>query len=216
MKRLVALMGGHLLPNDDGSEYHTSTLDEWRNPYGLFGDNLRSIAAAMLYQKYGVDIIVIGGVTPLHKTIPQAPHLSHIIKKELMDFDVSDRNIMELDIDPATGTFEQLRHLASFLSFLNKKSKEIETVLLLSNRYQLPRIWAMILFQDRLAVLNTPIIRLIAAEDILIRYERARWFEPIAKAYQREAMRWCIQKELNGAKMIADGSYKFPKDFPQR
>lgn len=215
---VVALVGGHLLRYADG-EFRTSTFDDYDNPYGMFGDRIRGEAAAALYHRNPLDtsIMVLGGVTPLHKTVPDASHLSTVIKRELIMFGVPGEAIEEVDLDPFCGTYAQLAYLGLRIRKASQIS-EIRELAVLSNFWQLPRIFSMVCFSDELAdvlLRDRPRVRFVAAEDVITDVEPRRYAEIVA-AYRRPEMRSCIKRELRGASMIAEGTYVFPTNFPDR
>ncbi len=216
MKRIVALVGGHILADTAGFRTSTYTPADLANPYGIFGDNLRGEASAVLYRAAPerTQVVVLGGVTPLHKEMPDAPHLSAVIKEEMIAAGVPAWAITEIDMDPVCGTFRQLTELAKFLA----QTRRVEDVLIVSNDWQLPRIKAMIVFRDELMLLRShePRTRCVAAEDVLVGTNPERWYDEICAAYNTPAVRATIAKELNGAKMIADGTYQFPTTQPAR
>jgi hypothetical protein len=213
--RAIALVGGHIIQDpQDPTKFRTSRLDE--QYYGIIGDNLRGIATQVLYAEVPpATVVVIGGVTPLHKTMPNAPHLSYVIKHELIELGVPEEDIVELDIDPATTTYNQLLYLQDAL----QKQPQVTHVQVVSNWWHLPRVWSMILFRPELSALNDAHLRfvqLVAAEDVLIRDDQERWHPPIVAAYRWEAMRRMVAQELDGAKQVADGTYALGADAPRR
>lgn len=215
---VVALVGGILLHDPDGT-FRTSTLDDHENPYGVFGDRLRSEAAALLYRQSPRDtsILVLGGVTPLHKTFPDAPHLSAVIKRELLALGVPEERVEEVDLDPACGTYQQLLHLARRVREVYL-STQIDDLAILASLWQFPRIFAMIHFRDELAEVllrDRPRVRYVAAEDVVADHDPKRYAE-IITAGRRPEMARCIKSELRGASMVAEGTYKFPTAFPTR
>lgn len=214
-RSLVALIGGAFKEDPLGSgNWRTMRIDE--ADYGIIGDELRCWATAALYHqnRAGTQVLVVGGVTPLHGTKPNAPHLASVIKKELMSLPrpVPEPFITELDIDPRAGTYEQLLSLHEAVN----KQAHFDRVVVVSNRWHLPRVEAMIRFRGQLSVLNQGRVRLVGAEDVLIEDAPDRWMAPITDAYRSLAMRQILWRELNGAKMIADGTYQFPDTSPNR
>ncbi|MDP3685647.1 MAG: hypothetical protein Q8R32_02345 [bacterium] len=216
--KVVALVGGHLLRGADGT-FRTSTFDDYDNPYGEFGDRIRSEAAALLYRQSPRDtsIMVLGGVTPLHKTVPEAPHLSAVIKGELIALGVPEEQIEEIDLDPACGTYQQLAHLARRVREVCV-SVGIDELAILASLWQFPRMFAMIHFRDELAEVllqDRPRVRYVAAEEIVTDDDPKRYAE-IAAACRRSERLACLRGELKGAWMVAEGTYKFPTTFPNR
>ena len=206
--RLIAVLGGHILQDTSHSRgFRTSTLADFANPYRIFGDCLRGEAAASLYRDdpQRTRVVVLGGVTPLHADIPDAPHLSAIIKAELVEARVPESVVDEVDMDPLRGTYEQLHQLVGFLSRVVQPGE----VLVISNRWHEPRIQAMLAYAEGLEALRSarPRTRFVAAEDRLIETQPDRWCAPIAEAFGRPEMRALMREEFRGAQQVADGTY---------
>lgn len=215
---VVALMGGHLLRDADGT-VRTSTLDDYDNPYGMFGDRTRVEAAAALYRKSPLDtgIMVLGGVTPLHKHVPDALHLSTVIRRELLTLGVPEEVIEEVDLYPDTGTYQQLAHLARRMREVFVVAR-IDELAILSNFWHLPRIFSIVFHREELAEVflqDRPRVRYVAAEDVVVDADPSR-YAGVVTAYRRPEMARCIKSELKGASMVAEGTYKFPTTFPSR
>lgn len=220
-KRVIAVIGGQLLYDKASDTYRTSTLDDYDNPYSLFGDSLRNDAAAALYWSVGLQdgdiILVIGGVTPLHRTIPGAPLLSRVTCEEIRRLGVPREALYAIDMPDKGGTYNQLLELKAWRS---KNAMLYCEIIVVANWWQMPRIFAMTLFSQgrELAELfsGLPALRFAAAEDVLIEHDAQRWWAPISSAYQRPEMQECLRKEYNGARLLSVGEYSFPTVFPQR
>lgn len=214
--RVVVIVGGMLLKDEQTGKFRTSTLGDYDNPFGMFGDSLRGVAAALLYKRHKeTTILVLGGLTPLHRENPHVPFLSSVIREELKHFGVPSEDIEEIKMQDSGGTFQQLLHLQEKLRELKQSTREL---VILTNRYQIPRVWAMTYFREELLELRNctvPCVRFASAEDIILEH----WPEngpDLVEAYNREEMRRCFAKELKGAYQIAEGTYEFPTKFPQR
>lgn len=214
-ENVIALVGGHIIEDPEKpGHFRTSRLDE--TDYGIIGDSLRGEATKVMYEwkPEHTTIIVLGGVTPVHKNKPNAPHLSTVIKQELIALGIPVDVIKELDIDPDAGTYMQLLHLNHALA----EQTDAKEVVIIANQWQIPRIWSMIMFREELDGLKNkhPWVLLFAAEDILRTFNAERWSDKITSAYRTPAMRETIKRELKGAHMIAEGTYKFPTGAPNR
>ena len=219
-RRVIVVVGGMLLKDEQTGKFRTSTLVDHDNPFGMFGDDLRGFAAALMYheKRYGwresTTILILGGITPLHKENPHAPLLSSVIRQELEGWGVPSDEIEEIEMGDVGGTFQQLLHLQEKLPEL-KNSIEL---ILLSNRYQIPRIEAMVFYiaeLQKLRYCTKPALRFVAAEDVITEYMPEQAHD-IAEAYDSPEMKHCFGRELNGALEIVRGTYKFPTKFPQR
>lgn len=213
-RRVIALLGGHIIEDPQSGQFRTARFNETR--HGIIGDSLRGEATAVLFAQQPLETIVVavGGVTPIHKIEPEAPHLSTVLKQELIGLGINEANIVELDIDPGYGTAEQLMHIAKLLD----QSPYVEELFIVSNRWHLTRVWALMMFQDELQRLNDrcPRTMLMAAEDVLITFDSERWQESIVTMYRLPAMRHVLRMELQGASQIAEGTYHFSIDVPDR
>lgn len=214
-ENVVVLVGGHIIedPQNPG-HFRTSRLDE--TDYGIIGDSLRGEAVNFLYWRSPSDtsVIVLGGVTPLHKSKPDAPHLSTVIKQELIALGVPSSAIEELDIDPDCGTYMQLLHLSRTLA----QQPQVTKVEMIANQWQIPRIRSMVLFGEDLDGLRreNPFVQIFAAEDVVVGRDPSQWREKIVDAYRTPAMRETIKRELKGAFMVAEGTYQYPTGAPNR
>ena len=214
-KSVVAVIGGQIL-YDPVTGFRTSTLEDFDNPYGLFADSLRTDAASVLYfgSRPWARVLVIGGITPLHRTMPDAPTLSSVMRKELESTGVPSSKIEEIPMPEAGGTFNQLVRLRDW----RESVVDEDEIIVLASWWQMPRILAMVMFPEPLVALVSgwPPVRFACAEDVLIENEPLRWWAAIARAYRRPEMQECLRKEYNGARMLSTGEYKFPTRFPQR
>lgn len=200
--KYVAVLGGGLRQNPDGS-WRTCRLEEGDN-YGITGDQLRVIAASLLYKdsvKINKDLkIIASGGKGQYANIDKCPTVAEVIEKELIDLGVPrDRIIKE---DKAGSSYQQLVNILEI--FL--KNDQQDSVII-SNDWHLPRIQAMIESRSELSGLKNSI--LAGAEGVLVAMEPETWKERIEKSRQTEDYRKRLEIEKNGTEQIKNGDYKF-------
>lgn len=201
-KEAIVIVGGGLKREADG-RWRTTTFEDKGDNFGLSGDKLRVIAASYLYKENPkMFIVALGGKGQL-KNIQNAPNVSAIIKKELIDLGVAEEKIIEEN--NSGTTYQQLEELKKII-----KEKKLKYIMIVSNEYHLPRIKAMIEALPQLKEMSKLInIELIAAEKVLLDYDRETWQEIIKIVYNSQAMKKRIQLEQKGIKDIKEGRYKF-------
>lgn len=199
--RLIIIILGGGLVNDHG-KWHTTGFDEGDN-FGAMGDRLRVEAAYVLYEKDPALLLIASGGRGQYKDTLDVPTVAEVIKKELMDMGVTASSINKEE--QSGNTWQQLQALKSFTA-----KEKLDKIIILSNRYHLPRILAMVEADDILRVLMAKgKLMLNSAEEILLAHNPDKWQEFIDKTYQTEAMKQRITKEEVGARQIRDGTYKF-------
>lgn len=198
-KEAIIILGGGLI-NDNG-QWRTTNFDEGDN-FGTLGDRLRVEAAYILYKKNPELLLIALGGQGQYKDIPGVPAVAEVIKKELTDLGVPESSINKEE--QSGNTWQQLRELKRIID-----TKGLSAVAILSNRYHLPRIQALIESDAAMcARLKQDKIELISAEEILIAHDPAKWKELVTKAYQTEVMKKRIAKEEEGVRQIEKGTYK--------
>ena len=83
-----------------------------------------------------------------------------------------------------------------------------EEVIFISNKWHLPRIKAMISYAPGLEK-EIKKAKLIAAEEVVLKYDRQRWQPIISQAYKSKAIKKRIALEKQGVKQVKEGTYKF-------
>lgn len=197
----IAIMGGGLV-KDKKSIWRTTNFDEG-DDFGISGDRLRVFAAWYLYRENpAIRIIVLGGKGQLAK-IHDAVPVSEAMRCEMLALGIPKEKIT---IETRSGsTYQQLQALKRIM-----EGAEWGKVSLISNRYHLPRISAMIVIDKELnQKYEAKTLLLEAAEDIVIRSEPHRWEAIIKKAYKSKAMKERIALEQKGVRQIQDGTYVF-------
>jgi len=199
--KAIAIIGGGL--KNDNSRWRTTYFNEEGDDFGALGDRLRVLAGGLLYEENPQSLIIALGGKGQLKDIPDAQAVSAVIKNELVELGIPAENII---IENQSGnTFEQLRELQKIILDNN-----FEDISVISNRYHLPRIKAMIELDEKFREkLEGGRVEILSAEEILIKYSPDEWKENIEAAYNSEAMKKRISLEANGVKEIKEGVYKY-------
>jgi hypothetical protein len=201
----IVIFGGGLKKENATGRWRTTNFNEG-DRFGVQGDRLRVVAGSMLAKEYPKStVIALGGVGQL-KDIPGAPAVADVIKRELIELGVAeDRITTECE---SGSTYQQLAALQSMLA-----RERDGDLLFISNRYNIPRIQAMIEYAPGLDTLKSLLqndkIKLASAEDIAIEHEPEAWQETIERAYQSEAMQKRVQLEEKGVREIREGTYRY-------
>lgn len=202
----IVVLGGSLVK--EKGKWRTTRFVEKHTAHAL-GDRLRVVAAAKLYtqfkKKLGMVVWVSGGQGRL--ATARAPAVASVIKVELEKLGIPSRAI---ETEEHSGnTLEQLRALSVFL-----RRRPMRSVQLISNRYHLPRIQAMIVhFPDlkRLKdLLQNGALALVSAEEVLL--SERKWRTLIKSAYASKAMKQRIASEKKGILKIQAGTYAYGSD----
>lgn len=205
-KSIIAVLGGALIKDESG--WRTTHFNEGDN-FGASGDWIRTVAAHYLYEDYKIltsnlFIVVSGGRGQL-ESVPDAPALADILCGELLELGIpADRIFKE---NQSGNTFQQLRELSRLIFELN-----FGKITVISNRWHLPRISAMIARVPALASLrrmkSDKNLVLESAEEIVLKHDRGRFGKIIADAYQSKEMQERIRLEKAGVAAIKAGTYK--------
>ena len=190
----LLILGGWPRPDERGV-WRSSLFDD-----SGIGDRLRVEAAALLYRAHPLLIVIAGGKGKLaHLAV--APACASVMKRELLELGLPAGDITE-EIHSA-NTYEQLQFIrALFAQF------PVAHLRILSNRYHLPRIAAFLEIDPQLYDwFASRRIELLAAEDVLLEYDPARWRDLIAQAYASQAMRERMEQEQKGVCDILAGAY---------
>lgn len=197
---MVIVLGGGLKKEAD-DRWRTTNFGEEGDNFGEMGDRLRVLAAAELYRQDSQVIFVASGGRGQFENVPGAPAVGTVMKKELEDLGVpSDKIKKEIK---SGSTREQLQELIKLILGM-----EPERIKIISSRWHLPRVKAMIESFAELDFLKKQTIELLSAEDILIHQDEERWKPIVEKAYSGEGMRKRIKKEEQGIRDIKSGQYR--------
>lgn len=196
----IVILGGSLI-KDSQCGWRTLYYHEG-DAHGITGDKLRVIAGSYLCRENQAAVIIASGGKGQLKNIPDAPTVSEVIKKELIDLGVEANKIIEENC--SNNTWQQLQNLKKIV-----KERGIKNLFLISNEWQLERIKAMIEKDTELSqILLQGLLRLSSAEEICIRYKPTEWQEIIDKSRKSEAYTKRIEIENRGVKDIKEGGYQ--------
>lgn len=199
--KLIAILGGWIEKDADG--VWRSTGFDMKNHHGAPGSRLRVESAAVLFGENSNALVVALGGRGQLSSVPGAPALAEVMKRELMELGVPEGKIIE---EKNSGTtYQQLREL---LKIAEKISADEITIV--SNRYHLPRVRAMV--ESAPSVKDAAgkyKINFISAEEVLIGENPGKWKGAIESAYADAEMKELMQKEEEGVLQIREGKYKF-------
>ncbi len=205
----IVILGGGLVKI--GGKWRTTTFFEKDFSRSL-GDRYRIFAGVELYKKLSGEgvvpkILVSGGVGRGVVEYPDHPVISDIMADELIGLGVP-KTAISRDRN-ANSTFEQLK----FISKLFSIGKNNEDILVVSNKYHVPRIRAMIAHSPELILLRRKLsdrrLKLVSAESVLIRMNPGRWRREISMAYGGDFAIERIRIERKGVRQIANKTYRW-------
>jgi len=197
-KKAVAIIGGGLIK--EKSKWHTTNFNEGDN-FAVQGDKLRVVAANYLYNDNPELLIIASAGKGQYKNIPDAPTVAEIIKDELVEFGVPEEKIIKEE--QSGNTWQQLQELKKII-----KKKELDNIIIVSNKYHLPRIQVMIKKdRDFKKMFDAAKIKLQSAEEVVIKHDPEQKKE-IESVYKSKAMQERIALEQKGIRDIKEGRYK--------
>ncbi len=185
-----------------GSRWASTDLTEEDNKQGAPGGLLRVFVTAILSNQYpSARVVATGGKGfDVPKDAPEnRPLLCEILERELIEAGVPKERI-ELE-EVSNNTYQQLQQLE-----LLTRDREWTTVMIVSSRWHLPRIEAML--EIKFSKLKK-LVQLVSAEEVLIENDPARWETTIADAYASEWLAGRIEKENQGIAQLKNGTYQF-------
>lgn len=201
MKILIALLCGGLV-KDSAGKWHSPTFSEGIAFYDAPGSRERVVATSFLWKENPDAFVVVLGGKGQMKNIPDALTLAEAVSGELEVFGIPKEKIIE---EKESGTtYQQLLALQQIVkSFLPQK------IIVVSNRYHLPRVEAMVDCAPDLRELKHSNAKFQPAEEILIKYELDKWKTSIERAYASSEMKELVKKEERGVKQIREGTYRW-------
>lgn len=196
-------MGGGLI--NDGGVWRTTNYDEG-DKFGVIGDRAMVVAASLLFKnETGLLLVALGGRGQFAGSL-SVPCVAEVIKKELIDLGVTLESILEEK--ESANTYQQLFKIQEIWQKENFASGRI-----ISNKLGIKRILAMINYKEELSklkiLLRNKLIRVIASEEILLKFQPKIWRSVIEKAYASPAMARRIALEEQGTRQVKDGTYKY-------
>lgn len=201
----IVIFGGGLKEDNATGRWRTTNFNEGDH-FGVQGDRLRVVAGGMLAKGSSDSLLILLGGKGQLAAIPDAPCVADVMKQELVELGIeAERIITERE---SGSTYQQLIQLQKIMA-----EKSFSSLILISNRYNIPRIQAMIEYApglDRLkGLLQNQRIRLESAEEIAIKYDPETWEETVGRAYQSEAMKKRVKLEEKGVREIKAGTYRY-------
>lgn len=199
-KKIYIILGGSL--KKEKNKWRTTNFNENGDDFGVLGDRLRVVAGSYLYKDDPNLLFITSCGKGQYKNIQNAPNVSSVLKKELIELGVPQEKITEEN--NSNNTWQQLQEIKKIT-----QRDGLEQVIIISNRYHLPRITAMIEKDSELNKLfKQSIIKLQSAEDIVLKYNPKKWGKIVDDAYKSESMKKRIKLEEKGVKDIKKGTYK--------
>ncbi|TSC60936.1 MAG: hypothetical protein G01um1014107_184 [Parcubacteria group bacterium Gr01-1014_107] len=203
MKTAIAVLGGGLVR--EGETWKTINLGQGGDDFALSDDRWRVDAAFEIWRELPGSLIIASGGKGQLKDIPDAPTVSEVIKRELIELGVPGAVILEEN--RGGNTFEQLREVA-VLALKNSFSD----LRILSNEWHLPRVKAMLDFAPGLKeTFSTLKPSLVSAEEVLLKSSPKHWQARILEARENPEMRKRVALEKRGVEEIQRGTYKYGK-----
>jgi len=200
-QKAIFLLGGGLKKDADGN-WRTTNYDEPGDNFGVSGDRLRVVAATYLYKNDPEQIIIASGGKGQLKDIPDAPTVSQVIKKELIELGIPEDKIIEEN--NSGNTYDQLREAKRLA-----KETNFNKIGFLSNKWHLPRIKVMLeSFVELKEIYNLAEVDFKDAEDTVLQYDRGTWQDIIESAFKSEGLKKRIELEEKGIMDIKTGKYK--------
>ena len=204
MKNAIAVLSAGVKKNNAG-KWVSTDLKKEDNKLGAPGGKLRVIAASYLYKDGPETIIIASGGRgwDIKNDEPDRPDLSEIMKRELIELEIPERNITKEN--KSNKTFEQLKELKKIID-----CEKFSETTIITNDYHLARVKAMIEYDYELnKMLTNNQIVLQSAEEMCLQYNRRKWQNIIKRAYASEEIKHRIKMEENGIEQINNGIYKF-------
>lgn len=200
----VVVVGGALKKDEKSGIWRTTRFDETGDRFGVQGDHLRVIAGALKYKinPENTIIIALGGKGQLRR-VKGVEALSTVLKRELTALGVPGDKIIR---ESRSGTtYSQLRELKKIIKMMDLKKVQI-----ISNKWHLPRIKAMMSYGPHLKDIHQLAeIEFVEAEAAVIKGEKGIWEKVIRRAYASKALKARIENEREGVRQIRSGKYKF-------
>ncbi len=203
-KNAIIVLGGGLIKEKE--KWRTTNFSDKGDKFGALGDRLRIVAASYLYKDNPERIIIASGGRGQVRAGSDEPAVATVIKKELQELAVpADKIIKETK---SRNTYVELIELQKII-----KERGLKTVTIISNKYHLSRLEAMIKYCPELFGLKKMFavskLTFKSAEEILINYDFGAWQKIITRAYNSAGMKERIKLEKMGVKDIKAGKYKF-------
>ncbi len=204
----LVVLGGALVK--EKGRWHTPNFNGGDN-FGICGSRLRIIGAGFLYRENPKQrVIVSGGKGQLKGILPGRITLASVLEGELISSGIPKFKIIKEN--KSGNTYQQLVELQKIIKSHRFLSRG-KDVVIISNRYHLPRLLAMIKYANDLQLLKkmheSRVLKIVAAEDVMIKYKPLIWRKIIDQVYRSKAMEERVKLENIGAEQIKSGIYRF-------
>ena len=200
-KKAIAVLAGGL-KKDAYGRWRTTNHNEPGDNFGVSGDRLRVVAAGYLYKNNPQQIIIASGGKGQLKDIEDAPTVSEVIKKELIELGVPEEKIVEEN--NSGNAYQQLQEIEKIINKM-----QLKNVSILSSDWNLPRIKEMLVtFSDLKEISKLAEVEFLSAEKICLKFDREKWQKIIDEAYKSEGLKKRIELEKKGVQDIKEGRYK--------
>lgn len=205
-EQTIVILAGALVKGENG-RWRTANYNDKGDDFGICFSRLRVIAAGFLYKdKPSQSIIVSGGQGQLKNILPGKITSARIIMEELVKIGIPAKKIFKEE--KSGNTYQQLKELQKIIIV-----GDLKNVIIISNKYHLARLRAMIKYADDLRALKKMFgsakLKIKSAEDIVIKYKPKIWAKIISRVYKSRAMKVRIKLENQGARQIKLGVYQF-------
>ena len=209
----IVIFGGELIKKGEenkkkyGNNEYRSTNYSDEAVYGALGDRVRIIAGDYLFRDgKGKYVLAVGGKPKCPENeSSDMPARSEVIKDELINRGVPEENIFADVISQNTK-----QNIEEILKISIKKGWK--KLLLISNRYHIPRISAFI---NEIKNTNDEFKKIEIdfqdAEEVLEKHNK-HWIPLIKKAYASEEMERRKINEQKGLKALRSGEYNSDQD----
>jgi hypothetical protein len=185
----------------------STDLTEEDDLLGAPGGKLRVDATAILARLLPATKIITGGARGFdldRNPSASRPMLAEVLRNELLEAGISEARIL-LEWS-SNSTFQELQQLEQIIGHHG-----ITRIAIITNRWHLARLKAMLDVKFE-GLRKRAAVFLVAAENILIEHDPARWRAFIRKAYQSGFIQERLRQERQGIAHIYLGQYRFRED----
>lgn len=166
------------------------------------GSYVRMAAAACLWHRgQSAVVVTLGGRGEANEVLPPGLSFSTIMREELKELGVPESMILE---ENQSGTTHQQLVAIARLSI----EKNWSEIYLVSNRYHLPRVRAMVEHLESLSHLRS-VTTYVSAEETILEVEPEKWRGQIEAAYDSTEFARLIEAERRGVTQVVNGTYKY-------
>lgn len=199
----IALLPAGIKQEPSG-KWVSTDLSEADDKLGAPGGKLRILAATLLLKKNPKAFIITGGGKGRDISAGFSgtrPLLAEILRDELIAEGISlDRIKLEWNSNSTYQELIEIEHITQEL--------DVRELTLVTNLYSLPRLQSMI--EVKFPYLRAhQALRIVAAEDVLVKDDPHIWQEKIEEEYRSEYLKRRAEKEQKGVEEIHADTYRF-------